>query len=324
MFRPGPLAATRDAVARTRILLSLALLLGLTSCGRQDPDLSPVLQTFARSGHGPGELSYPRAGLAVDDQLFVVDKTGRIQRFDARGAPLGAWRMPEIDAGKPTGLGADAHGNVYAADTHYGRVIVFDRDGRELARFGSFGEGPGQFKLPTDVAVDADGSVYVSEYGGNDRISKFSPRYEYLFSFGGRDAGAARLERPQSLCVAPDQTLWVADACRHRICHFAPDGGFLGSFGELGSAPGQLRFPYSIDRLPDGSLVVAEYGNNRIQRFSTRGESLGVWGGAGREPGQVAYPWQAVVIPGSRIAVIDSGNNRVQVFDATARGVWRR
>ena len=45
---------------------------------------------------------------------------------------------------------------VFVADTHNSRIVVFDRDGKELFRFGERGMGPGQFLLPTDVAVDSD------------------------------------------------------------------------------------------------------------------------------------------------------------------------
>ena len=109
--------------------------------------------------------------------------------------------MPEIQAGKPTGIGIAPDGKVYLADTHYARVLVYSADGEELKRFGTSGEGPGQFLMPTDVAIDADGSLYVSEYGGNDRVSKFSPSGEYLFSFGGQNAGRVV---PSAPAVHPD------------------------------------------------------------------------------------------------------------------------
>jgi DNA-binding beta-propeller fold protein YncE len=70
--------------------------------------------------------------------------------------------MPEWSAGKPTGLGVAPDGTVYAADTHYSRVMIFDPDGRHLGEFGSHGHGPGQFVLPSDVAVDEEGCIYVS------------------------------------------------------------------------------------------------------------------------------------------------------------------
>ncbi|MBU0616226.1 MAG: hypothetical protein KKI02_00770 [Planctomycetes bacterium] len=287
------------------------------------PGAIPPLQAFGRTGMGPGEFNYPRAAaINVDGLLYVVDKAGRIQALTQAGRFVVGWRLPEIDAGKPTGLGIASDGTVYAADTHYARVMYFSPDGLRLGQFGTFGEGPGQFRLPTDVAIDREGFIYVSEYGGNDRISKFSPQRRYLFSFGGRGAGAASLERPQALLIGPDNTLWVADACNHRICHFDADGRFLGTFGRPGQEVGELWFPYGLDLLSDGTLVVCEYGNNRVQRFDPGGKSMGTWGAAGRRPGQLAYPWALAVGDEDHVLIIDSGNNRIQVIAGLASRMW--
>jgi sugar lactone lactonase YvrE len=312
-------------------LPSLAILIGalcatlLSACDTSAPDYpAGVRHVFGRTGQGPGEFSYPRAAvLGLDGRLYIVDKAARIHCYTPDGEFLFDWRMPAWDAGMPTGLGIGPDGRVYAADTHYSRVVVFEADGRYVAEFGTRGTGPGQFLMPTDVAVDPQGRVYVGEYGGNDRISRFSPQFEYQYSFGGPDAGPARLRRPQGLLLDRDGTLWVADSCNHRICHFAAEGTLLATFGHSGSGPGELRFPYGLDWLADGTLVVAEYGGNRVQRFARDGRSLGTWGAAGRRPGQLAYPWAVTVGADSDLFVLDSGNNRVQVVGGRERDIWR-
>jgi len=305
-------------------VVSAGLLLALIGCGEKPARPRPLL-LFGSSGAGPGEFNYPRAAAkAPDGTVYIVDKAGRIQRFDEDGRFLLGWTMAETSAGRPTGLGVGPDGSVYAADTHYARVVAFSADGKEIERFGTRGDEPGQFRLPTDVAVDAHGNIYVSEYGGNDRITKFTPKWKPIVSFGGRDSGAARLERPQSLCISRDGTLWVADSCNHRVCHFSADGEFLGAFGKLGAGAGELRFPYNVDELPDGTLVVCEFGNNRVQRFDRAGSSLGIWGTAGRDAGELAYPWALAVVGDGRVFVVDSGNNRVQAFDGLSRRAWRQ
>ncbi len=274
---------------------------------------------------GPGEFSYPRAAVRGPDALlYVVDKAARIQCFDAEGRYVREWRTPEWSAGKPTGLGAGPDGRIYVADTHYARVLIYTPAGELVGTFGERGTGPGQFIFPTDVAVAGDGGLYVAEYGGNDRISRFTRDLQYEFSFGGSDGGVARLQRPQSLLLDADGTLWAADACNHRICHFTADGVLLDSFGQNGTGPGELRFPYGLDGLPDGTLVVAEYGNNRLQRFDRNGRPLGTWGRPGRRAGELAYPWAVVADAPDRLFVLDSGNNRVQVLALHGAEVWRR
>ncbi len=302
-------------------VLALALL-GLVGCGTGSPQAGQPLRIL-----GAGRLfNYPRAiARALDGTLYVVDKAGVIRALDPAGRVLRRWQMPAIDAGKPTGLGIGPDGHIYAADTHYARIVVFSPDGRLLRTIGSKGDGPGQFRLPTDVAFDADGFIYVSEYGGHDRISKFTPDWRFVTDFGTPEAGEAALARPQCIVISRvDQTLWVADACNHRIVHFDRDGRFLGAFGRQGNGPGELQFPYGLAELSDGTLVVCEYGNNRVQRFDRRGRSLGLWGSAGRSPGELAYPWSLVVDRADRVFVLDSGNNRIQVIDAGSPATWRR
>jgi DNA-binding beta-propeller fold protein YncE len=291
----------------------------LAGCGGSSPTGSKPDVVFGQAGLGPGDFVYPRAiAVAADDRVFVIDRPktapGRVQRFTADGRFELDWQMPEYAAGKPTGLTIDSHGRLLIADTHYNRVMIYDRDGRLLGQFGGLGTGPGQFTYPTNVAVDRDEFIYVGEYGGNDRISKFTPDYKYVMSFGGREAGDAALLRPQGLDFDAEQMLWVADACNHRICRFSRDGKLLFSFGRAGPAPGELRYPYSVRVCPDGNLLVAEYGNNRVQSFTPKGESRWTWGGPGREPGQLACPWALAVGRGGRVYVVDAGNNRVQSF----------
>lgn len=301
------------------------MLLAFAGCGApQEPGTNPPDMIFGRTGHGRLEFNYPRAAEFINDKLYVVDKGGRFQCVRADATYVTAWRAPQITAGKPTGLGIAPDGRVFAADTHYHRVLVFSPQGEELARFGEPGHGDGQFRLPTDVAIAANGDIYVSEYGGNDRISVYSPSFEFRFSFGNPGAEEGEFQRPQSIIFGAAGDLWVADAANHRICRFTPAGEFLAAFGTPGRGAGELWFPYSVDELSDGTLVVAEYGNNRVQRLTKNGESLGVWGAAGRRPGQLAYPWAAAVGPDDQVFVLDSGNNRVQVIAGRSRATWTR
>jgi len=285
-------------------------------CGGGELAARPPDKVFGECGLGPGQFVYPRA-LAIGPEgcVFVVDKSvpARIQRFSPDGEFETLWRMPISDAGKPTGLTVDAAGRVLVADTHYHRVLIFDREGRELGRFGSYGEQPGQFIYPTDVAVDRDGYVYVSEYGGNDRITKFTPDFKPVLTMGGPGSGEASLLRPQAMAFDAQGILYVADACHHRICRFDTDGTFLGSFGRAGRQPGQFRYPYDLAFCPDGTLMVCEFGNARVQHFDRQGRLLGTWGMPGHDPGELAYPWGVAVGPNGHMYVLDSGNNRVQV-----------
>lgn len=290
-------------------------LLVLAGCGDHPSGKDSEPATFGSIGLGPGCFSYPRGiSVGADGVVAVVDKSARIQLFDADGQFIRMWSMPESDVGKPVGLYMGSDGKVYVPDTHYHRVIIFDREGHELVRLGKEGNGPGEFQHPTDIVRDAAGNVFVAEYGGNDRISVFSPDLQFQRAICDGEIAGARMSRPAGIDIDAAQTLWVADAVNHRVLHFSLKGELLGSFGSMGRDAGQLRYPYDLVCLPNGQVLVCEFENNRLQWFDAAGKSLRTWGVQGRRPGELWAPWGVARGPDGRIYVVDALNNRVQIL----------
>jgi len=287
------------------------LILFLPGCRDRDQPVAVWLST----GIGPAQVVYPRA-IAYDkarDQFVVVDRMARVQRIDRGGNFIAAWRMPEYMMGKPVGVSVGPDGNIYIPDTHYQRIMVYSPDGQLIRQWGKPGTGPGEFIYPTDVAFDARGRVFVSEYGDHDRIQVFDMSGKYLTEFGTFGDGDGEFSRPQSIAIVGD-AMYLADACNHRIGVWTINGKFVRNIGSVGTGPGQFRFPYGIDVTPDGKLLVTEFGNNRVQLIDPdSGRSVRQWGHAGREPGELAYPWAAVADVRGDVVIVDAGNNRLQV-----------
>ncbi len=333
MMRPAPL-----------LIPVLAALAALTpGCFKRASDAARPLdpdRVIGEPGLSPGQFSYPRC-LANDGQaLWVIDKAARVQKLDpTTGQVLAHFKMPESENGKPTGIaiapGDQGEQLLYIPDTHYYRVMIYKPPTtlglpvEPISQFGSYGTGPGEFLFLTDVAVVMNDDntkvirLFVSEYGGNDRISIFEPtapnQYAFVRSFGtfGPSASPDQIEfsRPQSMEFDPKhKRLVVADSCNHRVGVFDLEGRlvrWIGSPDSTGPAPDQFCYPYGLCLLPDGTAMVSEFGNHRIHHVNLdTGASLGVYGVAGRDKGQLNSPWGVTVLD-DRLFVLDSGNHRI-------------
>lgn len=63
---------------------------------------------------------------------------------------------------------------MYGVDADNHRIQKFDSNGKFITKWGSKGNGDGQFTSPAGIAIDSSGNVYVVDTG-NDRIQVFAP-----------------------------------------------------------------------------------------------------------------------------------------------------
>lgn len=302
-----------------------ALLVGLavawTGCApapsaeaRLDSRLFSHVEILGSRGRSPGQFNKPRS-LAVDreDNLYVVDMTGRVQKFASDGTYRLAWQMPETELGKAKGLGVDADGNIIVIEPHYSRVNHFTPDGVLVRQWGARGTKLGQLGLPRAVAVNRRGEIWICEYTASERVQRFAPEgARALACFGRWGAGPGEFNRPEGLAVDAADRLYVADSCNHRIQVFAPDGAFLRAYGRPGTGPGELSYPYDIRVDGAGNQFVCEFGNSRIQVFDAHDRPLEIIGGPGAAPGRFSNPWSLALDSRGNLYVADAGNHRVQ------------
>jgi len=270
----------------------------------------------------PGELGYPRAITAAPDgsAYYVVDKLGRITKLDSSLHVRAVVRTPEIERGKPTGLSVAKNGELWVADTHYARVLVYSPDLRLLRSWGVPGSAPGQFLFLRDAKETGDGRILCADYGDDvARIEVFSAEGKIEKQFGHFGVRPGEFQRPMKVAVdLARKELWIADSVNHRLQVTDMDGQPKQVIGGLGDGPGKLKYPYDVVLDEEGRAWVAEFGNHRIQVFDRSGRSLAVWGTAGRRDGEIGYPWGLALEPNGRILVLDSGNDRIYELDRKA------
>ncbi|MBU6401533.1 MAG: hypothetical protein KGS61_14545, partial [Verrucomicrobia bacterium] len=316
--RMGSLPAPSSSAAVAFVLASLC-----TGCAPASPNESPLdsnlfsrVQVIGSRGTALGQFSAPPS-VAVDtqDNLYVVDTTGRVQKFSPDGRFLSFWQMPQTEKGEPKGMCRDGTGNIVLLEPHYARVNHFTPTGKLVAQWGQTGTNPGQFFFPRAVAVNTHGEIYVSDSGAVDRIERFTALGKQLLNtFGQSGPGPGQFSRAEGLGVDAEDRVYVADSCNHRIQVFTREGRFIRAYGKPGTAPGEFNYPYDVRVDPTGLQFVCEFGNSRIQVFDAHDQLVEVLGRAGSAPGQFFNPWSIALDSRGDLYVADTGNHRVQKF----------
>lgn len=323
-------AAKFQTPAQLFFVLVLAL-----GCRKEPPAFESSffsgVEVIGRRGAGAGELNKPRS-VAVDreDNLFVVDMTGRVQKFSPRGEFLLSWQMPQTDKGKPKGMCTDADGNIVVLEPHYSRVNHFTPAGKLVWQWGQHGTNAGELAFPRSVAVNSRGEVFVSEYGLTERVQSFSqvergvpveprgsaetPCPAFIRQFGKPGAAPGQFNRAEGLGIGAQDRVYVADSCNHRVQVFSLEGKQLASYGKPGTGPGEMSYPYDVRVDREGFQYVCEFGNSRVQIFDPQHRLVEVLGRPGAAPGQMSNPWAIVLDSHGNLYVADAGNHRVLKF----------
>ncbi len=212
----------------------------------------------------------PGIQLGPDGNIYAFHRCGKdscvdsndptILKFDRSGKLLHSWGAGLFNF--PHGMTIDRDGAVWVTDatglpaeqrTSNGRghqVFKFTSDGKLLMTLGKAGiGGNGQDTLfaPTDVAVAANGDIFVTD---------------------GHSCNATN-----------------ASYCTSRVVKYSKDGKFITSFGRTGSLLGELSGPHCLVIDAKGRVIVCDRGNARLQVFNQDGVLLDVWTGWGRPTG---------------------------------------
>ena len=159
--------------------------------------------------------------------VLLFDESGRLQKSFAAGVFV-----------FPHGIHVDRGGNVWVTDAR-GRdgkghqVFKFSADGKlllTLGKAGVTGEGPDVFNQPSDVAVAANGDVFVADghdENSNARIVKFTKDGRFIKTWGKRGTAAGEFDTPHALAFDSRGRLFVADRGNNRIQIFDQEGKFL-------------------------------------------------------------------------------------------------
>ena len=161
---------------------------------------------------------------------------------------------------RPHGFTIDQDGFIWVSD-QLGRdgkghqVFKFSPDGEVLMTLGTKGvegEEPDTFNGPTDVAIAANGDIFVTDGHFNNRIVKFSKDGTFIKAWGQKGTGPGEFDLPHTIAIDSQGRLFVGDRSNERIQIFDQDGNFLEEWDQFGRPSGIF-----ID--DDDTIYVADY-----------------------------------------------------------------
>lgn len=213
-------------------------------------------------------------GLAFDDadRLYAADSgMQRILIFDPQRKVEGS-----ITEGlkSPGGVAIDNENRfLYVADAELDQILVYDADPpyKLLRTIGTRDKehrltSPGDFSRPTNVAVDQEGNLYVTDTW-NNRVQVFDAEGKFIRTFGKAGDGPGYFARPKGIAIDSDGNVWVADSVQDRVQVFSPEGRLLIYLGGRGLLPGQFQSVTGLTIDKNNRVITSEQFPGRVQMF---------------------------------------------------------
>jgi len=222
---------------------------------------------------------------------------------------------PEDQLSKPHGIAVDRDKNIYVTDTEHGRVLVFDKDGNYISRFGKQGDKKGEMKAPLGIAVGDDGRVYVC-----DRIlSKI-----LVFSERGKLIKEVKEMMPLTPCVANGK-LYVTTY--GHVAIFDLDGKLIQRWGQRGKKEGDFEFPNGIAVDKKGNVYISDGNNMRLQAFDKDGEVLWVVGSPPKSMRdrnrRFQLPMGLAIDKDNYLYLVDSFDDSIIIFNSKGKEITK-
>lgn len=222
----------------------------------------------------------------------------------------------------PHGLDVDREGNVWVTDavspkrTPPGRrghqVVKFSPEGQVLLTLGTpgvAGSGPDHFNSPSDVAVAANGDIFVADSHsfdeGNNRVVKFDRTGRFLKAWGRTGYAPGEFRMLHSIAIDPEGRVFVADRGNNRIQIFDQEGRFLAQWTQFGR-------PSGITFDQQGQIYVTDSESDNVQN---PGWEMGIRIGDARTGWVryfILYPWgdpRVVEGTGAEYVAVDRDGN---------------
>ncbi|MBI5118305.1 NHL repeat-containing protein [Candidatus Poribacteria bacterium] len=250
------------------------------------------------------------------NEIYVAD-TGNhcIRIFGKEGLEL--FQFGENgELGVPLDVAVTKSGDIYVLQGGFGgrNIDVFDYRGKRLSRLELKGLPEGDTCEPTDIALDSQDNLYISDQKHGCIVSFDSDgqyRFKIMPTMNDKDREEAVFG---SLSVDKNNRVYLPVATLGTVYVFNNEGKHLMNFGIQGGGPGRLAFPVDVVVDKGGRYLVLDKQRHCIAVYDRDGNYLTEFGGMGPSKGWFYYPNSLEIDRYGRIYVSQMFGNKVQVL----------
>lgn len=237
--------------------------------------------------------NYSNYVVKVDNAGLIVHIAGTGSGFySGDGGPASA-----AEVNTPTGVAADAAGNIYFADSWNQRIRKVSTSGiiTTVAGNGTYGfsgdGGPATAATladPISVTADAAGNLFIVDKGNHvirkvntaGIITRVAGTGTSGYNADGISALGSRLNTPEAVAVDAAGNLYIADFYNNRVRKVSTTGiistiagtGVYGFSGDGGPATdAQVQYPAGVAVDAAGNVYISDQNSHRIRMINTAG-----------------------------------------------------
>ncbi len=170
------------------------------------------------------------------------------------------------------------------------------------------------FNTPSQIAIDATGSAWISNYGANS-VTKLSNSGAVLSGPTGYTGGG--LANPYAVAIDNSGNAWFANVANNSVTELSNSGNPVSS---TGYTDGSVSSPLSLAIDAHNNVWIANAGNSTITEFAKNGSVLSP-AGTGYTGGGLNVPYTLAIDGGGSVWVGNVNNNSVSKFSSSGAAV---